>query len=182
LSSTPFRKHDEISLRIAAGAGLVAIVAAAVGLTHLHTAPEFAHPGRACLVLAVVLFVPSVATFLKLALRRRNARRLSLAEDSRLSPGQRQTKYDRGVTLGQHLFDIEADRIPDGFQGRQAWLAGRTVGPAEERGSDESKMVGIYQAADSLPLYGQRNEGNRHFLLIFGLAVLAMTACTLLLA
>jgi hypothetical protein len=161
---------------------VVALVAATVGLTHLEAAPEFAHPGRACLVLALVLLVPAAATAAKLVLRRRRARRLSAEEDARLSFGQLRTKYDRGVTLGLHLFDIEAEQIPEGYTERQVWLAGRTIGPAEERGSDETKMVGIYQAADPLPLYGQRNEGNRHFLIIFGLAVLAMTVCTLALA
>jgi hypothetical protein len=129
--------------------------------------------------MAAILAVAAGVTAAKLVRRIRNARRLSADEDARLTPGQLTTKYDRGVKLGQHLFDIEADKTPDGADARDAWLAGRTVGPADERGSDEASIVGIYRAADPLPLYGQSIEGNRIFLVIYSLAVIGMGACTL---
>lgn len=182
MSSTPFRKHDDDSLKLAYGAFGVGVFAAVVGATHLNTAPQLGHPGGACLLVAVILVVAAGATIAMLLKRRRTARRLSAYEDTRLSPGQLSTKHDRGVTLGRHLFDTDADKIPEGEKARFAWPEGRTIGPVNDSGSDPTTMVGIYQAADPMPLYGQLHEGNRPFLVIFGLGVLAMAVCTLALA
>lgn len=181
MGSTPLRKYDDHSMVLAYGALAVGLFGAAVGATHFHTAPQWGHPGGGCLMVAVIEMGAAVATIAKLFKRKRTVRRLSAFEDTRLSPGQLSAKHDRDITLGRHLFDVEADHIPDGEKARLAWLEGRTIGPANEPDSDPTSKVGIYQPADPLPLYSQLHEGNRPFLVLFGLGVLAMALCTLVL-
>ncbi len=166
----PQTKHDEGSLKIAYAALAASAFAVVAGLTHLNAAARFGYPGRGCVLVGGMIFVSAVLTITKIMIRRRNARRLDEFEDARLSSGQRSTKEMRGVKLGRHLFDVEADRIPDGEQPRDVWLDGRTIGPAEE--SDDPNIVGIYQTADPMPPLSRQLEGNRHFLAICGLAVL----------
>lgn len=173
------RDDDErMSLRIAWAVVAAGVFDIVVGLTHWNTAAKLGYPGRGTTLLGGMAIIGAVYALVELTIRIRHAERLSKEEEPRLSPGQRTARRQRGARLGRHLFDIEADRIPDGEAALNAWLDGRAIGPPE--GTVDSNVVGVYQAADTLrPLFGPRAFNSRMGLLIFGLGTVFLAVYTL---
>jgi len=155
-----------------------AVFVLVVGLTHWNTAPRMAFPGRGCVLLGAMTSVWAAVTIGGAVIRLRRAAKLSKEEEPRLSAGQLAARHQRNARLGRHLFDVEADRIPDGEAALNAWLDGRAIGPPEE--TDDPQIVGIYQAADSLPpLFGAQASNTRMGLIVFALGTLFIAICTL---